>query len=141
MLRLRTAIVSLLLVSACSVGEVPTGGGTPTPTPDAAQTGNGGIDAAPTGGVDAAPTGGTDPATVFTSTILPLLQAQSCVGCHPAQSPPDLTSYTTIDAKYLTQPGASAKLITSSQASSHTGTKLSATAATTIAAWIDTIGK
>lgn len=135
MLRLRTAIVSLLLVSACSVGEVPTGGGTPTPTPDAAQTGNGGIDAAPTGGSDAAG-GGVDPAATFTSMILPLLTAQNCTGCHPSMSPPDMTSYSALDPSFITKPGAKATLITHGV---HSGPAVTTTSAATIAAWIDSL--
>jgi hypothetical protein len=146
MLGLRTAIVSFLLVGACSVGEVPPGTGGQTQT-DAGQSGNGTPDSGGAvgdagGGADSGGGSGVDPAATYTSMILPLLTAQACTGCHPASSPPDLTSYSMIDPKYLTSPGASAKLITGTQAAAnHQGPAMSASTASTVAAWIDSLHK
>ena len=68
------------LLAACSVGEVPIGGG---------------------GGVDG---GGGDPnAASFDSQIKPLVT--ECLACHSGVQQPTLTSFATLEPKYKTKPG------------------------------------
>src|SRR4051794_31693104 len=77
----RAAVASLfLLMGACSVGEVPTGGIT-----------------------DAPPGGGGTPDQTFTAMIAPLVSR--CVGCHSGAQNPTLTSYASLQTKYKTKPG------------------------------------
>lgn len=83
MVVLRVALTSLLLLGACSVGEVPIGGG----GPDAGGAG----------------------ALAFEMTIKPMMS--ECVGCHVGQ-PPNLTSFDALQAKYKTGPGAMNILVT-----------------------------
>jgi hypothetical protein len=121
---LRAAIASFLFVAACDVGEVPTSGA--SPTPDAPQAGS---DAASTD------TSVADPAGDFTTKIQPIVSGL-CTGCHAGGQPPNLTSYTALEATYKRRPGASNILVTKG---AHLGPALNATQKDTVIKWIDSI--
>jgi hypothetical protein len=92
------------------------------------------------GGSDASgtDTGTTaDPAMDFVSKIQPLVTR--CTGCHPSTSPPNLSSYTALEAKYKMRPGASNILVIKGVPSGHNGDWFTATQQDTIAKWIDSI--
>ena len=117
-------LVLLALLTACSVGEVPIGGG------------GGGVD----GGVGRDSGGGSgDPNQLsFTNTITPLVGA--CLGCHSAVQPPVLTSYAALDAAYKAKPGTANILVTKGNGTGgvHQGVPYFDTnQQNTVAAWID----
>jgi len=120
MVALRSSVVALFfLLGACDVGEVPPGSG-------------GGPGGGPDGG-----TGGTQ-AQTFDSVIKPLVTR--CTSCHGTTQAPNLGSYSVLDAKYRTPPGASNILVTKGDATNgtHEGIQyFSASEKTTIANWID----
>jgi cytochrome c553 len=81
---MRRTLLALLVLGACSVGEVKTGGG-----PDA----------------------GAGGSVSFTMKVAPLVTR--CTGCHGnAQSQPTLTSFDALQAKYKTKPGEQNILVT-----------------------------
>jgi hypothetical protein len=89
----KIALLVMLGAGACSVGEVPIEGG----TPDAG--GGGGGDGGGGGG------GGQS----FNAQIAPLVT--ECVGCHVG-TPPTLSSFQDLQAKYKMKPGAMNVLVT-----------------------------
>jgi len=108
-------ITACVALAACSVGEVPTANGT--------------VDAGTSSAAQAA---------AFETVIKPLVTR--CVICHGTTQPPNFTSYTALDAKYKTPPGASNILVTKADptAGQHEGiTYFSATDKQTVANWID----
>lgn len=109
----RFAVVTFL-ISACSVGEVPIGGG--------------GVD----GGAGGSEAG-------FTATIKPLVTTKGCVSCHSAGQPPNFTSYATLAPMYRQGPSATNKLITeAADGALHNGVPYFTTAEkTTVKNWID----
>jgi len=145
MLRLSTAILSFLLVSACSVGEVPPGQGSQQPTPDAAANGNGNVDAALPStdagqtGADAS-SGGVDPVASFTAQVTPIVSGSGystpCTNCHNGGIPPNLLGGDVLEARFKVKPGASNSLVTHG---AHSGPALKTADAATIAAWIDSL--
>lgn len=107
------AVVTCL--GACSVGEYGPEQQTTT-TPDAAMQ-------------------STNPAneTSFNSTVKPLVM--TCTGCHGGNQPPNLTSFTALEAKYKMKPGSSNILVTKGN---HVGiTYLDATGKAAVQGWID----
>jgi hypothetical protein len=116
MVVLRVALTSLLLLGACSVGEVPIGGGGPD--------GGGGMGAA-----------------TFESMIKPLVA--ECVGCHVGQ-PPNLTSFDALQPKYKMGPGNMNVFVTKGDISVPVGMHqglpyLTEAEEVTVAAWIDSL--
>ena len=112
----RCALVALFVaLAACDVGEVPSGAG-----------------------VDAGTGGGATQAARFDTVIKPLVTR--CTACHSAAQGPNLTSYTALDTKYKTPPGANNILVIKGDATggTHQGiTYFSATDKTAVANWID----
>jgi hypothetical protein len=88
----KIAMLVMLGAGACSVGEVPIEGGTP-------DGGGGGGDGGGGGG------GGQS----FNAMIAPLVT--NCTVCHAA-TPPVLSSFAALDAKYKVKPGATNVLVT-----------------------------
>ena len=83
-------------------------------------------------------TGGTTQAAKFDTVIKPLVTR--CTACHGTTQAPNFTSYTALDARYKTAPGASNILVTKADATGgmHQGiTYFSATDKTAVANWID----
>lgn len=81
---------------------------------------------------------GTTQAAKFDTVIKPLVTR--CTGCHGTTQAPNFTSYTTLDAKYKTPPGASNILVTKADATggTHQGiTYFSTAEKTAVANWID----
>lgn len=115
----RAKIAVFVLLAACSVGEVPAGGGG---TPDGSvPTDSGG--------------NGTGPGQSFQTQIAPLVTR--CTGCHGGGTAPNLTSYMMLEAKYKTKPGSSNILVNKGD---HAGIiYLTATEKTTVASWIDSL--
>jgi cytochrome c551/c552 len=112
----RVAVTALfLLLGACSVGEVPIGGG----GPDA-------------GGMLASK-------AVFDATIKPIVNQKGCIPCHSAGQPPNFNSYDTLDAKYKTGPSTGNKLLTeAADGALHNGVTYFTTAEkATVASWLD----
>lgn len=109
----RAAVASLfILLGACSVGEVPTGGG----------------------GIDAPAGGGTAEAS-FNAQVMPLLTR--CVGCHSGAQQPVLTSYATLAAKYKMKPSTTNTLVNKGD---HAGiTYFTPADKTTVATWVDSL--
>jgi hypothetical protein len=121
---LRVVHLSLFVaLSACTVGEVGTS------TPDAGGGGGGGGSDA--GGGSGSGGGGGQS---FTAMIAPLVT--ECLTCHSAgQTPPNLTSFSALDVKYKTKPGATNILVTKG---THQNTPYLTPAETaTVAAWIE----
>ena len=120
----RSLLLSVsLVVSACSVGEVPASGSSPT------------VD----GG--ASVTVGSEAG--FTANIAPMLSTRGCsTTCHGAAIAPNFTSYATLAAKYKTSPAASNILITkAADGGTHNGaTYLTAADKATITTWINAGG-
>ena len=104
-------VALLVLLTACSVGEVPLEGG---------------------GGVDSG-MGGDPNETSFNATIKPLVTA--CLSCHSAAQPPLLTSYAGLAAVYKAKPGASNILVLKGEHQAQP--YFNANQKTTVAAWID----
>ena len=104
-------VALLVLLAACSVGEVPLGGG---------------------GGVDSG-VGGDPNETSFNATIKPLVTA--CLSCHSAGQAPLLTSFAALGPAYKVKPGASNILVLKGvhQAQPY----FDANQQATVAAWID----
>lgn len=114
---LRTSVAALVLVlGACSVGEVPAAGG------------------GPDGGTGA---GGSQ--AVFDSTIKPLLTSKQCIPCHSGAQPPNFTSYAVLEVRYRTPPAASNKLLTeAADGALHNNVPYFTTAEkTTVGNWIE----
>lgn len=114
----RLLIATLVTVAACSVGEVPLGGG-----------GDGG--------------GGNGEAT-FNSMIMPLVNGKGCVSatCHGGVQQPSLSAFSLLQAKYKVQPGTSNILVTkgSLTGGTHQGVQyFTAAEQATVAAWIDSL--
>jgi len=110
----RAAVASMfILLGACSVGEVPIGGGG---TPD--------------GGVSMA-------AQKFASDVKPLLTR--CDGCHSTGQPPNFTSFATLTDRYKTKPSATNVLLTKAAVDGpHQGILyFNATERQAVAMWID----
>jgi hypothetical protein len=138
-----TSVSLLLALAACSVGEIPIGGATPTPDApvssiDAAVT----IDGAGSGTpIDAPPVGG-DPSASFTMIVTPIVTkdigGKTCTqaGCHAGTFPPNLTSYLQLADKYKKPPGNTNILTTHGP---HTGPALPPADAKAIAGWIDSL--
>ena len=107
----RAALASLfILMGACSVGTVPTGGGT----------------------ADAPPGGGGAEAS-FNAQVMPLLGR--CVGCHSGAQQPTLTSYATLQAKYKMKPSTANVLVNKGD---HAGiTYFTPADKMTVATWVD----
>jgi hypothetical protein len=103
----------LLAMAACSVGEVPAGGGG---APDA-------------GG------GGGNPEATFNANVAPLVTR--CRTCHAGLQAPNLTSYTALAAKYKTKPSATNLLVNKGD---HQGTLyFAASEKLAVAMWIDSL--
>jgi hypothetical protein len=108
----RSKVALLVLLAACSVGEVPLEG-----TPDAAPSPN---------------------QLSFASTITPLVT--ECISCHSAVTPPNLTSFDALGAAYKAKPGANNILVIKGDATAgqHQGLPyFTAAEKTTVAGWID----
>jgi len=110
-------IVCATVLAACDVGEVDIGGG----------------------GVD----GGGNGAATFQAMIVPLVTECSVAGCHVA-TPPILTSFDGLTARYKTKPGMQNILVTkgasSIPANMHSGLPyLTTTELATVASWIDSL--
>ena len=119
----RALLASLWFFAACSVGEVPIGGGG---NPDAGPVADG-----PGGGSGTGTGGGQS----FDARIKPLVTA--CVACHQGAQPPNLTSFALLDAKYKMKPGATNIFVTKG---SHQGQPfLTAEGIATVTAWIDSL--
>jgi len=129
MVVIRAAITSLLvLASACTVGEVPSGSGA---TPDAGSTPT--ADAATDGGSGSTQT----PDETFAANVSPVITA--CFGCHNSANPaPDLHSATTLLAKYKVKPGTASLLVTKGTHSGPNST-LNDTQKTAIVAWLNSL--
>lgn len=89
---------------------------------------------------DGTPDSGVNQANVtsFTAQIAPLVTR--CTGCHGGTQDPNLTSFTTLKAKYYAKPGASNILVTKGDQNggNHEGIAyFDATAKAAVAAWID----
>jgi hypothetical protein len=112
MVALRCVVTGFVL-AACSVGEVPIGGGV-----------DGGVTVGSKAGLDA--------------TIKPMVMTKNCVPCHSAGQPPNFTSYDTLDLKYKTGPVSTNKLLTeAADGALHNGVPYFTTAEkTTISNWI-----
>jgi len=109
----RAKIAVFVLLAACSVGEVPSGGGV---TPDGGGGGGGGQS--------------------FEAMIKPLVMPK-CTGCHAGGVPPTLTAFSVLEAKYKTKPGNANVLVTKGD---HSGViYFDATQKATVAAWIDSL--
>jgi len=129
MVVIRAAIASLLvLASACTVGEVPPAGS--TPTPDAA-----GPTPTADAKVDGAPAQSPDES--FTANVVPLIAA--CRQCHQGGQAPNLSSATTLDAKYKVKPGSSSPLVNHGMHAGSSGSVLSDTQRTAIVTWLDSL--
>lgn len=114
----RAVVAALLMTAACSVGEVPIGGGG---TPDGNNDGTG-------GGMS------------FNAMVKPLVT--ECVACHSTTQPPNLMSFSALDAKYKAKPGNANILVTkgSLTAGVHQGVPyLTPAEQTTVAGWIDSL--
>lgn len=120
----RCLLLSVFLVGACSVGEVPPVGGDQTGTIDGGATATIGSEAG------------------FTSMIAPILTAKGCPGCHSGATPPNFTSYSTLDAKYKSTPLTTNILLTHvADGALHNGVPyLSTTDKATITTWINAGG-
>ena len=118
---LRAALVSLFtMAAACSVGEVPIGGGTPDG-----------------GGGDG---GGTGGGQTFDARVKPLVT--ECIACHGGTQAPNLASFAVLQATYKTKPGNTNILVTKGNLTGgvHSGLPyLTAAEQTTVAAWIDSL--
>jgi hypothetical protein len=101
----------LLTISACDVGEV--------------------ASAKPDGGGGTGGGGGQS----FNAMIAPLVTR--CTGCHSAGTPPNLSSFSMLQAKYKMKPGANNILATKGDHQSIT--YLTAQEIATVAAWIDSL--
>ena len=126
MVVIRAAITSLLvLASACTVGEVPPSGS--TPTPDAA---------GPTHTPDAAGSGNNTPTPdeTFAANVSP--QVTNCLGCHNGSQKPNLRSATLLESQYKLKPGATNVLVTHG---AHTGPALTDTQKTAVVSWINSL--
>jgi uncharacterized membrane protein len=99
-------------ISACTVGEVASG------NPDGGGSGTGG------GGGQS-----------FNAMIAPLVTR--CTGCHSSGTPPNLSSFSMLQAKYKMKPGASNVLATKGDHQSIT--YLTTQERATVAAWIDSL--
>jgi hypothetical protein len=112
-------VLVALFITACSVGEVPIGGG-----PDGG-TGN---------------NNGTGGGQSFNAMVKPLVT--ECVACHSTTQPPNLMSFNMLQAPYKAKPGSTNVLVTkgSLTAGVHQGVPYFTNAEQmSIAAWIDSL--
>lgn len=108
------AVLVALFMTACTVGEVPIGGG-----PD----GGGGNN------------NGTGGGQSFNAMVKPLVT--ECVACHSAGQPPNLMSFNMLQATYKQKPGSTNVLATKED---HQGVPyLTNAERMTVAAWIDSL--
>jgi len=109
-------VLAALVFMGCTVGEVPLEGG----TPDAAVVDNVGE-------------------TSFTTMIKPLVT--ECVSCHGSGTPPNLSSFTALQAKYKMKPGNANILVTKGgAANTHQGLPyLTTEEQATVTAWIESL--
>src|SRR4051812_46101556 len=98
MVPMRAILASLVLLSACSVGDVTSGSG-------------GGVDASTDGGGGTGTGGGMKPAQ-FDATIKPMLMTKNCISCHSGVQAPNFSSFTALQTVYKNGPSASNKLLT-----------------------------
>lgn len=104
-------------------------------------TGNDSVDQASnsTASGSGAGSGATDPSKTFNNQVKPITDLK-CLPCHNGNvngtPPPNLTSYATLDPRYITKPGASSLLLTKGI---HEGPSLTAAEVTSIAKWIDSL--
>lgn len=113
----RRLSVLAVLLTACSVGEVP-----PNGTP--------GVDGSINSGGEAS----------FQMIVAP--KVTECVGCHAGLTPPNLNSFADLEAKYKQGPGATNILVTkgSLTGGTHQGIPyLTAAEQSEVAAWIDSL--
>ncbi|HEY0192084.1 MAG TPA: hypothetical protein VGC42_13280 [Kofleriaceae bacterium] len=76
-----------------------------------------------------------NPSVTYDNQVKP--NVQTCIGCHSNHGPqPDLTSYSTLAAKYKTPPGASSPLVTKG---AHEGPALTQFQANAIIGWINSL--
>jgi hypothetical protein len=108
----RAKIAVFVLLAACSVGEVPDGGG----TPDAG--------------------GGMGGGQSFEAMIKPIVMPK-CTGCHAGGTLPTLTSFSVLEAKYKMKPGVSNILVT--KGDHQNTTYFDPTQKATVTAWIDSL--
>jgi hypothetical protein len=100
--------LAAVALSACTVGEVP--------SPDGGGGGGGGGQS-------------------FNAMIAPLVT--TCTGCHSGATPPDLSSFAALQAKYKMKPGSANILAT--KGDHQTITYLNAAQVATVVAWIDSL--
>ena len=123
-------IVLLLSFAACSVGEVPTEGGS-TITPDASASNNNNNNNDNTGDTNNAAGEAS-----FNSMIKPLVEPR-CTSCHANSTPPNLSSFAALEAKYKMKPGSANVLVTKGD---HAGIQyFDAAQRTTVQNWIDSL--
>ena len=107
-----------LATTGCSVGEYGTASENSNMSPDAATSQNNAAGEAS-----------------FNSMVKPLVT--NCVSCHGGGTPPNLTSFAMLQAKYKMKPGSTNILVTKGN---HSGIQyLSAGDATTVKNWIDSL--
>jgi cytochrome c553 len=75
------------------------------------------------------------PSQTHDSQVKPIVSAM-CLACHGGTVAPNLTSYATLEGRYKAKPGATNPLVAKGI---HEGPALTATQASTIANWIDTL--
>ena len=113
----RAKFALLVLLGACSVGEVPVGGG-------------------PDGGSGMDMNNGTGGGQSFNAMIKPLVDPK-CTGCHSAGTPPTLSSFSALQPKYKMKPGSSNILVTKGD---HAGiTYFTDAQKKTVSDWIDSL--
>jgi hypothetical protein len=109
----RAKIAVFVLFAACSVGEVPSGGGDG---------------------------GGMGGGQSFEAMIKPLVGGSParCTGCHMLNQPPTLSSFSALEMKYKMGPGNTNILVTKGN---HAGITnyFNATEQMTVASWIDSL--
>jgi hypothetical protein len=139
-----TLAVALLLIGACSVGEVPlpgggvdggaTGGGGGSGTGTGGGTGSGTGSGTGTGG-GSGTGGGNTAATNATwdANVKPKIAV--CIACHSGL-PPTLTKGSDLEATYKVKPGSTSKLVTYG---AHTGPALDTTQKAAIVTWLDSL--
>lgn len=122
-MEVRRLIASLAVLVGCSVGEVPVGGnGTPP-------------DAAPNNTTDSSTSGSAGEAS-FNSMIMPLVNPR-CTSCHSNSTPPNLSSFSALEAKYKMKPGSSNILVNKGD---HAGIQyFNTTERMTVQNWIDSL--
>jgi len=113
----RAVLAALVMTTACSVGEVPIGGGGPDGNND-----------------------GTGGGKSFNMIVKPLVT--ECIACHSTTQPPNLMSFMMLDGRYKAKPGAQNILVTkgSLTGGTHQGIPyLTTDEQTQVATWIDSL--